>query len=65
MFNPSSADITEIAGEISASPYTSAAPQRPMNMMTGCRSPRILPRSAISARSYDMARPMRDNVDHA
>jgi len=50
MFSPSSADITEIAGVIAASPYTSAAPQRPMNMMRGNCCPCILRRSAISAR---------------
>jgi hypothetical protein len=50
MFSPSTADMTEIAGVIAASPYTSAAPHRPMNMMKGCRSPCLLRRSAISAR---------------
>jgi len=42
--------MPEIAGVIAASPYTSAAPQRAMSTMRGCRRPSVLRRSANSAR---------------
>lgn len=35
MFNPSTADSTEIAGVIAPSPYVSAAPRSPTATMTG------------------------------
>src|SRR3974390_96701 len=42
--------MTDMAGVIAASPYTSAAPNRATNMMRGFRPQSILRRSAINAR---------------